>query len=203
VIRVLLEVLVEQVAELVDLGLEAVVSGGPGMSWVEEFRWDVRAGLWHGQVEDLVVLVLDLLELARVDGVEDGARVLERAALAAGGGTGADPAGVEQPGAGLVLLDPLGEHLGVAHWVESQEGLGEAGGEGGFGLGDTLLGAGHLGGVAGDEVEHGLCGVELGDGWKDTAGVAGEEDDVRWVVGGDARNLGVVDVLNWVSAVER
>jgi hypothetical protein len=51
-------------------------------------------------------------------------------------------------------------------------------------------------------VEHGLGGVELGDGWKDTAGVAGEEDDVRWVVAGDARNLGVVDVLNWVSAVK-
>jgi len=39
-----------------------------------------------------------------VDGVEDGAGVLEGAALAACGSTGTDPAGVEKPGIGAVLL---------------------------------------------------------------------------------------------------
>jgi hypothetical protein len=69
-------------------------------------------------------------------------------------------------------------------------------------LGDTLLGTGHLGGITGDEVEHRLCRVELGDRWENSAGVAGEEDDVGWVVGGDTRDLGVVDVLNWISTVD-
>lgn len=135
-----------------------------------------------------------------MDSVEDGTGVLERAALAAGSGAGTDPASVEEPGVGLVLLDLASQHLGVAHGVQGEEGLGEARGEGGLGLGDTLFGSGHLGGVSGDEVEHGLGGVELGDGWEDTAGVAGEEDNVGWVAGGDARNLGVLDVLDGVGA---
>lgn len=164
-IRVLLEVLVEQNTKFGDLSLEAVVTSGPRVPWVKELRRHVGAGLGHRQVEGVVDLVLDVLELARVDGVEDGAGVFERAALAAGGGTGTDPAGVEEPGVGLVLLDLACQHLGVAHGVQGEEGLGEARGEGGLGLGDTLFGSGHLGGVAGDEVEHGLGGVELGDGW--------------------------------------
>ena len=134
-----------------------------------------------------------------MDGVEDGAGVLEGAALAALGVAGTDPAGVEEPGVGVVLLDLVGEHAGVAHGVEGEEGLAEAGGEGGLGLGDTVLGTGHLGGVAGDEVEHGLATVELGDGGKDTAGVAGEEDDVGGVLLGDAGNLGVGDELDGVG----
>lgn len=134
-----------------------------------------------------------------MDGVQDGAGVLEWAALAASGDTGTDPSGVEQPGVGLVSLDLLGEHLGVAHWVEGKEGLGEAGREGGLWLGDTLLGSGHLGGVSGDEVEHGLSGVELGDWWENTTSVAGEENNVLWVSVRNTRNLSVVDVLNWVG----
>lgn len=134
-----------------------------------------------------------------MDGVQDGAGVLEWAALAASGDTGTDPSGVEQPGVGLVSLDLLSEHLGVAHWVESKEGLGEAGREGGLRLSDTLLGSGHLGGVSGDEVEHGLGGVELGNWWENTASVAGEENDVLWVSVRNTRNLGIVDVLNWVG----
>lgn len=136
-----------------------------------------------------------------MDGVEDGAGVLERATLAAGRGAGSDPAGVEEPGVGLVLGDLLREHLGVAHGVEGEEGLGEARGEGGLGLRDAVLGTGHLGGVAGDEVEHGLLGGELGDWGQDTAGVAGEEDDVGGVAVGDAGDLGVLNVLDGVGAM--
>ena len=101
--------------------------------------------------------------------------------LAACGGTSTDPAGVEEPGIGAVLLNLLREHLGVAHGVECEEGLSEARREGSLGLGDTLLRTGHLGGVTGDEVVHGLLGAELGDGRKNTAGVAGKEDDVLGV----------------------
>lgn len=135
-----------------------------------------------------------------MDGVEDGAGVLEGASLATLGETGTDPAGVEEPGVGVVLLDLVGKHGGVLHRVQSKEGLGEAAGEGGLGLGDAVLSTGHLGGVTRDEVEHGLVAVQLGDGGQDTAGVAGEEDDVGGSVGGQARDLGVGDVLDGVGA---
>lgn len=135
-----------------------------------------------------------------MDRVEDGARVLERAALAALGETGAHPAGVEQPGVGAVGLDLLREHLCVAHGMQSEEGLGEARRESRLGLEDAVFGAGHLGGVTGNEVEHCLGRVELGDGREDAAGVAGEEDDVLGVVVGQAGDLGVVDVLDRVGA---
>jgi len=178
--RVFLEVVVEELTELLDLSLE-VGGTGPALGRVEDLVGNVAAGLGDLEVEGLVGLVLVVGELAAVDGVEDGTSVLERATLAASGGTGTNPTGVEEPGVGLVLLDLLGEHGGVAHGVESQEGLSEARGEGGLRLGDTLLGTGHLGSVTRDEVEHGLLGGELGDRRKDTTSVAGEENDVGGV----------------------
>jgi len=135
-----------------------------------------------------------------VNGVEDGASVLERATLAVILDTSTGPAGVEEPGVGVVRGDLLRKHGGVLHGVESQEGLGEARGEGGLGLGYTLLGTGHLGGVTGDEVVHGLGGGELGNGRKNTTGVACEEDDVLGVAVGNARDLGVLDVFDGVGA---
>lgn len=95
--------------------------------------------------------------------------------------------------------DLVRKHLSVLHGVKSKEGLGEARGESGLGLGDTLLGTGHLGGVTRDEVVHGLGGVELGDGREDTTSVAGEEDDVGRVAAGHAGDLGVLDVLDGVG----
>ena len=135
-----------------------------------------------------------------MDSVEDSTSVLERATLAASGSTSANPAGVEEPGVGLVLGDLVGKHAGVAHGVEGKEGLSEAGRESGLGLGDTILSTSHLGGVTRDEVEHGLLSGELGDGGKYATGVAGEEDDVGWVVVSKAGHLGVGDVLDGVRA---
>lgn len=198
-ILVLLEVLHEQLAELGHLVLEV---GGtvPGLGGVEKLIGNVGASLGDREVEGLIDLILLVSELAGVDGVEDGASVLEWATLAAGGSTSTDPASVEQPGIGIVLLDLLRQHPRVAHGVKSQEGLSEARGEGGLGLSHTLLGTGHLGGITRDEVVHGLLGSELGDGRQDTTGVAGEEDDVLGVLAADARNLGVLNVLDGVSA---
>ena len=71
----LLEVLVEQLGELGDLVLERSGSDPAGRG-VEDLVWNTRAGLGDLEVEGLVVLVLDLCELAAVDGVEDGAGVL-------------------------------------------------------------------------------------------------------------------------------
>lgn len=135
-----------------------------------------------------------------MDGVEDGTSVLERATLATLGVTGTGPTSVEQPGVGLVLLDLVCQHLGVAHGVEGEERLGEAGGESGLGLSDTIFGTGHLGGVTGDEVEHGLGTVELGDRGKHTTSITGEENDVGRHVGRQTRDLGVGDVLDGVGA---
>ena len=48
--------------------------------------------------------------------------------------------------------------------MQLQEGLAEAGGEGGSGLGDAALGAGQLGGEAGQEVVLSLLGVRMDTG---------------------------------------
>lgn len=79
----------------------------PDALGVEDLAGHARTRLGDGEVEDGVVLVLGVGELARVDSVEDGACVLERATLAArlDGGTG--PTGVDEPGVGGVLLDML------------------------------------------------------------------------------------------------
>lgn len=162
-ILVLLEVLHEQLAELLDFALE-VGGAVPRLGRVEELVGHVGTRLGHGEAECVVGLEFDLCELTRVDGIEDSAGVLERATFAAGGSSSTDPAGVEQPGVGLVLFDLLGKHLGVAHGVQGQEGLGKARGEGSLRLGHTLLGTSHLRSVSRDEVVHGLLLVELGDG---------------------------------------
>lgn len=197
-VSVLAEVVVEQLGKLVDLVGE-VRRGGPAVLGVEELGRNTGAGLGNVQVEHIVGLVLNLVEGAVVDGVQDGTGVLERATLTTGGSASTNPTGVEQPGVGLVLRDLVRQHAGVAHGVQGQEGLGEAGGEGSLGLGDTVLSTSHLRGVTRDEVEHGLLGGELGDRGKDTTGVAGEEDDVRGVLVGQAGDLGVLNVLNGVS----
>ena len=124
-ILILLEVFDEESAKLLNLALE-VGCAVPALSRVEQLVGNVGTCLGNRQVERLIRLELDLGELAAVDGVEDGAGVLEGAALAAGGSAGTDPAGVEQPRIGAVLLDLLREHLGIAHGVQRQEGLGEA-----------------------------------------------------------------------------
>lgn len=72
-----------------------------------------------------------------------------------------------------------------------------------MGFGDAVFRAGHFAGVAGDEVEHCLGGGEFGDGREDAAGVAGEEDDVSGVGGGEAGEFGVGDVFDWVGATRR
>lgn len=120
--------------------------------------------------------------------------------LAASGGSSTDPAGVEQPSVGIVLLDLLRKHLGVAHRVQSQEGLGEARGEGGLRLRHSLLGTSHLRGVTRDEVIHGLLLAKLGDRGQDTASIAGEQHNVLGVLVGDAGDLCVLNVLDGVCA---
>lgn len=75
-VGVLLEVLVEELTKLGDLLFE-VGGTSPALCRVEKLIGDAGAGLGDGEVEGLVDLVLLVGELARVDGVEDGASVLE------------------------------------------------------------------------------------------------------------------------------
>jgi len=53
--------------------------------------------------------------------------------------------------------------------------------------------------IAGNEVEHSLGRVQLRNWWQDTTSVAGEKDDVAWVVRRQARDLCVGDVFNRIS----
>ena len=73
----------------------------------------------------------------------------------------------------------LAEHSGIDLGVARQEGRTEAGTEGGFGFfAEAALRAGHLGGVAVEEVEHGLVRGEAGKWRQDAEGIAGEENDI-------------------------
>lgn len=197
-ISVLLEVVVEEDTKLGHLLLK-VGRTSPGSLGVKKLRRHARARGWDVKVEGVVDFIFGLGEITRVDGIEDGTSVLEGAALAASGCASTNPAGVEEPGVGRVLADLVSEHTSVAHWVEGKEWLCEAGGEGGLGLGDTILSTSHLGGVTGDEVEHGLLRGELGDWWEDATGITGEKDDVLGVAVGDTWDLGVLNVLDWVG----
>lgn len=197
-ISVLLEVVVEEDTKLGHLLLK-VGRTSPGSLGVKKLRRHAGAGGWDVKVEGVVDFIFSLGEITRVDGVENGTSVLEGATLAASGGAGTNPTGVKEPGVGRVFADLISEHTSVAHWVESKEWLGKAGGEGGLRLGDTVLSTSHLGGVTGDEVEHGLLRGELGDWWEDTTSITGEKDDVLGVAVGDTWDLGVLNVLDWVS----
>lgn len=198
-ISVLLEVLVEELGEFGDLVSKAS-RGSPALLRIEQLVGNTGAGFGDVEVEDGVYFVLSLGEFTIVDGIQDGTSVFQWATLTTGGSAGTNPTSVEQPGIGLVLGDLVCKHLCVAHGVESKEGLGEARGEGSLGLGDTVLSTGHLGGVTGDEVEHCLLSGELRNGGKDTTSIASQKDDVCGVVFGEARNLGVLNVLDGVGA---
>ena len=77
-----------------------------------------------------------LVDGAAEDGVNNAASILDGNALA-----GTVPAGIHQVGLSTAHLHTLDQLLGVLGGVQLQEGLTEAGGEGGGGLGDAALGA--------------------------------------------------------------
>ena len=84
--------------------------------------------------------------------------------------------------------------------MQRQERLGETRRKGGLGLSDTIFSTSHLRCVTGNEVEHGLGRIELRNGWENTTSITGEENDVAGVVGRQTWDLGVLNVLNGVSA---
>ena len=82
--------------------------------------------------------------------------------------------------------------------MQLQEGLAEAGREGRGGLGDAALGAGQLGGEAGEEVVLGLFRRQDGNRRENAESIRREEDDV---VGGRSRRDRTNDVLDVVNGV--
>ena len=83
--------------------------------------------------------------------------------------------------------------------VPYQEGSPEAGRKGGLGFGNPDFGAGHLGGVAADEVVLGLVGSEAAQRGQHSEGVAGQKDHVGGMTG-QAGHLGIGNVVDGVSA---
>src|SRR3546814_2719762 len=73
------------------------------------------------------------------------------------------PAGVDQPAIDTTARDPLLEQIAVDRRMARHERRAEAGRKGRLWLGDADLGARDLGGIAGQEVIHGLIGRQPGD----------------------------------------
>ena len=93
----------------------------------------------------------------------------------------------------------LFEKLCVDLWRQGEEGLAEARTERSLGFGDSGFRTGDLGGVAVEEVLHGLLRGELGDGGEDAECIGGQEDDVLGV-SADAWDDGAFDMVDGVGA---
>ena len=112
------EGLLEHAAKLAKLALERALVL-PRERGVEELAWDAVERGGDAEAKDGEGLVRRLRERARVHGVDDAARVLERAALACAE-LAARPACVDQPAVDVVLRHALGEHLGVAAGLKNR-----------------------------------------------------------------------------------
>ena len=133
-----------------------------------------------------------------MDRINDGARVLERNALALAEGT-STPSSVDQPGISFVLTHLFSQHGGVFGWMPNQKGLAKASREGSNGFLDTVLSSRNLGSVAGDEVVHDLAFRQLGHRRQHSKSITREQDNVLGVTT-DARDLCIRDVLDRVGA---
>mmetsp|Transcript_64962 Transcript_64962/g.139123 ORF Transcript_64962/g.139123 Transcript_64962/m.139123 type:complete len:227 (-) Transcript_64962:1440-2120(-) len=137
---------------------------GPCQLWLEHIQRHVLdAALGHHETENRHLLPLGIRKVgegAVMDGVDELARVLQAAAAASAAGP-AHPSGVHKVGRGPVLLKLRSEHLRIDGGVPHKEGSSEARGECRLRLSDTVLCAGDLGRVAGDEVVHDLVPGEL------------------------------------------
>mmetsp|Transcript_10995 Transcript_10995/g.17951 ORF Transcript_10995/g.17951 Transcript_10995/m.17951 type:complete len:281 (+) Transcript_10995:623-1465(+) len=78
-------------------------------------------------------------------------------------------------------VELLLEQVGISGRVEGEESGTEAGREGGLRLGHATLGAGHLGGVTGEEVVHGLARRQARHRGEHAIRVTGQEEDRRGV----------------------
>ena len=150
---------------------------GPGLARVEDRAVDAGHRDRHLEAEIRVLAELGVVQAAVERGVEQRAGRLDRHALA-DAIFAAGPAGVDQPAVDAALGDPLLEQVAVDRRVARHERRAEAGREGRLGLGHADLGAGDLGGVAGEEMVHRLVGRQPRDRRQHAERVGGQHDDV-------------------------
>ena len=131
--------------------------------------------------------------------IDDTTSIFERATFSVTK-LAANPTGIDQPAVDVVLGHTLGQHLSITAWMKNNEWSTVAGGEGGDGFQDAVLGTRSLRSVTSQEVITGLCWSETGDGRENTKGVASKHDNVARLAIDDAGNLGIGDVLNGVCA---
>ena len=189
---VLCEVLDEAASQILCL-LLPLGSVSIGVAGIQDSG--IHAGQLGGNLEVEVGDLLggSLVDGTAQDGVDDAAGILDGDALA-----GAVPAGVHQVSLGAAGLHLLHQFLSVLGGMQLQEGLAEASGEGGGGLGDAALGAGQLCGEAGQEVVLGLLRSQDGDRGQDAECISRQEDDI---LGCGCRRDGADDVLDVVDGV--
>ena len=96
------------------------------------------------------------------------------------------------------LLDDVAQQIAVDGRMQRQERRAEAGRERRLRLGHALLGARHLGRVAGQKMIHRLRWIEFGDRRQHAEGVAGQHDDVLGMAGAPCRR-GVGDELERIG----
>mmetsp|Transcript_13323 Transcript_13323/g.23382 ORF Transcript_13323/g.23382 Transcript_13323/m.23382 type:complete len:408 (+) Transcript_13323:205-1428(+) len=204
----LLVVGLEHLTELVGRGVEGSLVS-PAVLGVQRGSSHSRQRKGHLEAEATVCAQLRGVDGAIEHAVDARAGRLDAHALAHAVGS-AGPASVHEVHLGVVLQKLLLEQVGVLGGVEHHEGRAEASGEGGGGLGDAQLRASDLGGVAGQEMIHGLLGRKLGDRGQHAERIAGEEEHRLGVsahgVGLEVRNVvdrvGDTAILGLGSVVE-
>src|SRR5690606_24037757 len=197
VLGVLLEVLLEKLRQMRRLAVIGVLVV-PGAARVEHLGGHVGDADRHLQAEDWILAELALPQRAVERGVDHGAGVGDLDPRT-GPVWAAGPAGVDQPDAGLMALNLLAQQVTVARRRQGHEGRAEAGRERRLRLGQAALGAGHLGGVAEQEVVGRLGGRQARDRRQYAEGVGCQEHD-RARVPGAAGLGGVGDHPDWVSS---
>ncbi len=122
----------------------------------------------------------------------------------------ARPAGVDEPAIDAVARDQFAQQIAVFGRMTRHEGRAEAGREGRLRLGNTLFRAGDLGGVAGQEVIHGLGRCQLRERRHHAEGIGGQHDDIlrvrrgagRGCVRNEVERIGAACVLGQAGIVE-
>ena len=129
----LLEVLRELGDQFLRLGI-VILGADPGVARVQQLGVYARNVLGHVQIQGIQVLGFDVVQIAVLDGGNDGAggRNAETLAFTVGA---AGPAGVDQKYLAAELVDTLHQQLGVDAGRAREERCTKAGGEGGLQLG--------------------------------------------------------------------
>jgi hypothetical protein len=154
---------------------------------VQDFLWDTVQGNGNVKSKDGMLLEFGMLNGSIQNGINASTGRLDGHSVSlAVGATG--PAGIDEVGVRSVLVQLLLQQIRVDGGMHGHKGSPKASTECRDGFRDTTLGSSDLGGVSGQEMVHGLSRTEPGDRWKDTKGIAGEENDIFGV----ARHLFLV-----------